>query len=191
MLLYAILLAYKCRPKLRDQFLAGIVLVSKSTCFKTAEARGSSGRMGHLMEKCPIETLAVNELLFRRNNDMVFRHGIVRMILFLRLYRTEPRIIGNHSVNNRKRERLARLLRQSHNTLLLQLGIQFGTHLLKICLRDIEHVENLILGIDIILFLFLVGKLLILLPGNLLLCILVYDSEGREETGKDFSPFIT
>ena len=56
--------------------------------------------------------------------------------------------------------------------------------MLQVCLRYIKHIENLILGIDIILFLLIIGEFLVIFPRNPFLGILVNDRESSEKDRK-------
>ena len=73
---------------------------------------------------------------------------------FLGHDRAHPCVVLNHRVERREREYLSILNGQLYGALFLQLGVDFRTHLLQICLGDIEHIEYLILRINIVLLFF-------------------------------------
>ena len=135
------------------------------------------------MGKIAVERLAILELTFLWNDNLILADRVVGVVTVLRLDRTNPLVFSNHVVNGRERKHFTLLLhRTSDLILLLELLEEFGTGFLQVGLSfNIEDVVGLQLGIDIVLGTFLLRQLLIVIILDFLLCLLVDNGESSNE----------
>ena len=143
--------------------------------------------MSAFMQRIGRECLSIDELLTCRDNDLILGYAVIGIVTFDLTDRAEEKIVINHLVYGRMAFQVAFLMLYLATGFRHQLLIHFRTCLLQIGLcRNVEDVIDLKLRIDLVLILFLTGQLLVIVVGNMSLCLLIYYGERGQEYRKGF-----
>ena len=147
----------------------------------TCQTTVRSGGMGALVERVRGESLAVDELLAFRDDNVVIGRGVVGLVAFDLVDGAEEEVLVDHQVDGRMALEVALL-----PTLTGRQGLELRVHLrtgqFEVRLgRDVEHVVDLELRIDLVLGLVLLGEEPVVVVGDALLRLRIHDGEGREE----------
>ena len=137
--------------------------------------------MGTLVQRVRGEGLAVDELLTFRNDDMVIGGGVVGLVSLDLVDGAEEEVLVDHQVNGRMALEVTLLLDLT-GSLGLELLVHIRSGHLEVRLgRDVEHVVDLELRIDLVFGLLLLGEVPVVVVGYALLRLRIHDGEGREE----------